>query len=133
MGMAAYEPGRVYAIPVQDEYVVTPPIWEEYYPVARNWLARIEERPKSPRGLTRRFCERGRGRFLYCIEKILAGPTLEFGADRLRGDDRTRVRWYGEVVGVTATELQVRYFKTAEDMFATIQDRESRLQEAPST
>lgn len=129
--MSAYQTGQIYAIPVQDGYVVEPPVWEDCYPVARNWLALIEEAPDRPQGVTREFCERGRGRFKFSAMLLIDGDTIEFGADRmLRNDRRVRVRWYGEVVKATMTELQVRYFPTIDEMFATIQDRESRLVEA---
>lgn len=134
MGEESYESGQVYKIPVQDGYVVDPPVWEDFFPAARNWLALVAEDPERPQGMTRDFCERGKGRFRYSVGSLAEGDTVEFGADRMRSADRRdRVRWYGEVVRVTGTELLVRYFETADEMFSTISDRESRLQEAEAS
>jgi hypothetical protein len=133
MGLS-YETGQIYMIPLQEGYVVEPPIWEDCFPVARNWLALIEENPSGPQGVTREFCDRGRGRFKYSAMLLVEGDTVEFGADKmLRRDQRVRLRWYGEIVKATMTDLHVRYFETIEEMFSTIRDRESRLVEAPKT
>lgn len=128
-----YEPGTIYLVPIDEWYVVSPPIWE-YHRRARNWLARIEEDPDAPGGFTRKWCERGRGRFKYSAASLLEGDTIEFGADRIwaDGEGRCRERWVGEIVKITDTDMQTRYFSTPEDMFATIYDRESRTREVTS-
>jgi len=127
----AYESGVVYRVPLEDWYVVQPPIWEEHYPKGRNWLARIRQDPDVPGGLLRDWCERGKGRFKYNATSLMEGDTIEFGADRIwaSGGNRSRVRWVGEIIGITDTELQVRYFETTKEMFDMIYDRETRIQE----
>ena len=90
----AYESGVVYRVPLEDWYVVQPPIWEEHYPKGRNWLARIRQDPDVPGGLLRDWCERGKGRFKYNATSLMEGDTIEFGADRIwaSGGNRSRVR-----------------------------------------
>ena len=126
----AYQSGAVYLVPIDEWYVVKPPIWEDHRR-ARNWLAYIEENPDAPGGFTRKWCERGQGRFKYSVTTLLEGDTVEFGADRIWADGagRSRERWVGEIVKITDTEMQVRYFDTPGEMFATIYDRDVRTQE----
>jgi hypothetical protein len=128
-----YESGNVYRVPLEEWYVVEPPVWEDHRR-ARNWLARIAPDPDVPGGFSREWCERGRGRFKYSATSMLEGDTIEFGADRIwgSGDGRSRCRWVGEIVDVHDTHLAVRYFKTPKEMFDVIADRESRLQEVPA-
>ena len=127
----AYETGKVYAIPVQDSYVVEPPVWSDHWERAKNWLAILEETPHKPGGVRRTWCERGHGRFRYSMATVLEGDAIEFGGDRIwaDGEGRSRERWYGEVVKVTDEVMHVRYFETIKEMFATINDRESRILE----
>jgi len=129
----AYESGSVYLVPIDEWYVVKPPIWEDHWR-GRNWLARIEETPDAPGGFTREWCERGRGRFKYSAAALLEGDTIEFGADRIwaDGEGRSRQRWVGEIVGITDTEMQVRYYESPEEMFAVIYDRDVRTKEVAS-
>lgn len=85
----------------------------------------------APGGLTREWCERGRGRLKYSVAALLEGDTIEFGADRIwaDGEGRSRERWVGEVVKITDTAMHVRYYDDAEEMFAAIYDRKVRTQE----
>jgi hypothetical protein len=127
----SYESGKVYAVPIDKDHVVGPPIWEDHHR-ARNWLARMEEDPDAPGGCTRTFMDWGRGRFKYSIETLVEGDLIEFGADRMymSTDGRARRRWVGEIVKFTDTQMQVRYFEDLEEMFTFIYDRDSRTQEA---
>lgn len=127
-----YESGTLYYVPLDEWYVVGPPIWEDHFPRARNWLARITENPNVPGGFTREWCERGKGRLKYSVASLLEGDTIEFGADRIwaDGEGRTRLRWVGEIVEMTDTKMYVCYFDTPEELFHFIYERESRLQEA---
>lgn len=126
-----YQTGEVYRIPCEQWYVVDPPIWEDSWHHGRNWLAKIESNPLAPGGFTREWCERGKGCFRYSTTALLEGDLIEFGADYVAwSGNRTPLRWYGEVVGVTETELQARYFESAEELFATWRDREARTVEA---
>lgn len=129
-----YESGKVYAIPLSDWYVTDPPVWEPKYPNGRNWLALLRENPEAPKGFEREWVERGKGRFRYNVMRLIEGDLLEFGADYMYNSGRrVPCRWYGEVVGVTETELRVRYYADIKELFEVIQERESRLQEAPRT
>ena len=127
----SYESGKVYAIPITDWYVTEPPVWEPKYPQGRNWLAVLNEAPEAPGGVEREWVERGKGRFRYNATKILEGDLIEFGADYMYGEGR-RIpkRWCGEVVKITESELQIRYFENMKELFEMVRERESRLQEA---
>lgn len=126
----SYESGKIYRIPLDQDYVVQPPVWEDHRR-ARNWLARIEEDPDVPGGIVRHFAQRGRGRFKYTVP-LVEGDLIEFGADRIwaAGDGRMRCRWVGEVLVIKETEMQVRYYDSPEEMFAAVYDRKVRTQEA---
>jgi hypothetical protein len=125
---------QIYEIPVQEGYVVAPPVWNDNYPAAKNWLAEVFESPQMPGSIRRAWCGRGNGRFRYSVSSLKEGSTIEFGADRLYSstDGRHRVRWYGEVVRVSNEILWVRHFESAMEMFETIRDRKSHLKEAVS-
>lgn len=127
----SYESGKIYAVPVDQDWVVSPPVWEDHHR-ARNWLARVQADPNAPGGCTRDFCDRGRGHFRYSTENLVEGDLIEFGADRIwgSGENRNRVRWVGEIVKFTDTQMQVRYFEDLDELFAFIYDRETRTQEA---
>jgi len=129
----SYESGVVYIVPIEQGHVVNPPIWEEHYPRARNWLARVEEDPDAPGGIRRKFMDRGKGRFKYSVELLVEDDTIEFGADRMHfsKDGRFRSRWVGEIVGLTEDQMQVRYFKGLKELFAYVNDRNARTREAP--
>ena len=61
------ESGKVYRIACDQWYVVQPPIWEDNWRRARNWLAKVEATPDAPGGFTREWCERGRSqRSVWC-------------------------------------------------------------------
>jgi len=127
----SYESSKIYAIPITDWYVTEPPVWEPMYPGGRNWLAILTENPEVPRGVEREWMERGKGRFKYNAMKILEGDLVEFGADYMRPSGHRIVsRWCGEVVRITESELQIRYFADMKELFETVRERESRLQEA---
>lgn len=112
-------------------FVVEPPVWEEHFPGARNWLAVVEQDPDAPGGFARTWCERGKGRFRYNAVGLMEGDLIEFGADRVyTTGNRRRTRWYGEVVEVTETTLRCRHYETVQEMFEAVYDRDVRTRTA---
>jgi hypothetical protein len=91
------------------------PVIPEYYtsdsPRAKHWLAKISPDPRSPGGLARKFCPRGRGMFRYVVEGFLQElDPIEFGVNETvivtgLGERTIRRRWYGVVESITPYQL----------------------------
>jgi hypothetical protein len=88
--------------------LVEAPVWESRRG-GRNWLAVIAANPRSPGGLDRRFMERGRGEYLYLLDRVRPGQPVEFGADL----GHQRIRWYGVVVSLSDEALVLEHHRTA--------------------
>lgn len=86
---------------VEDGALTQVPVYETH-PKGKNWLARIDASPASPGGLARSFQPNGRGRYYYLVAGLSVGDAVEIAADY---GERKRVRWYGNVLAVTADHL----------------------------
>jgi hypothetical protein len=97
------------SLQVESGALIQAPIWESRRG-GRNWLAVISPNPRAPGGLDRRFLDRGRGEYLYLLNRDLRrGRPVEFGADL--GHDRNR--WYGLVLSVSDSEVTLEHHRTA--------------------
>jgi hypothetical protein len=122
--------GICHEIAVAGGYVIDPPVWNDFFPQARNWLAVVEEDAQAPGGVARIWCPRGRGKFRYNVRGLREGDLIEFGADAVMGSGRRVVhRWCGEIVQVNERVLRCRHYESVTEMFATIRDRNERTRE----
>lgn len=95
--------------------MVEAPIFETHRR-GRNWMATINENPRAPWGIERKFIPRGKGRFLYIVGESLVGSPIEFGADYFSGSgNRTPKRWFGVVREVTPDKIVIEEFSSPQE------------------
>lgn len=123
--------GLCFELALEDWHVVTPPVWNDRFTQARNWMAVVTPDGKGPGGVERVWCPRGRGRLRYNVVGLLEGDLVEFGADSVTSAGRRiQTRWCGEIVRINEYLLLCRHYGSLQEMFVAVRDRNERTQEA---
>jgi hypothetical protein len=79
-----------------------------------------------PGGLSRKFCDKGRGECLYLTEKMDLFDALEFASDYTTTmGNKYRERWYGVIIAKTEDYLLVE--KCASGAKAVLRAKEARI------
>lgn len=95
-------------------------------PRRSNYVAIIDIDPSMPGGLSRTFCEKGRGECLYVTEKMDLFDALEFASDYTTwAGNKHRERWYGVIIAKTEDYLLVE--KCASGARAVLRAKEARV------
>lgn len=113
--------------------MVNAPVYETHSR-GKNWLAIIEKDPKSPGGLSRRFCEKAKGHYYYFITNLKKNDPVEFGADYYTGSGKpSRSRYYGVVISITDDEIIIERSETSCQAISRSQELRTIAIQQPQT